>query len=281
MVQSALTSSEIDREGNFMAESFAGWTVAVTGASSGMGRAIAVRLAQEGAFVVGCGRSRVELDETARLIKQAGGRFRGVQTDLADPGAGAAFVREANAAHGRLDAVVCNAAVIDVTPIAKGDPASWRRMIAINLISVAEAFQAGIEAMREAKRPGWLIAISSLASRMEGMGMYGASKAGLNSLCQSLRLELEKDPIRVTTIIPGAFATNLGRDMPAETRDRFIQEIVSKGAAAAPDTAGRSAIMGVPDDIARAVSYVLSQPPSLNIPELVIRPQMDLTIPLE
>jgi NADP-dependent 3-hydroxy acid dehydrogenase YdfG len=69
--------------------------------------------------------------------------------------------------------------------------------------------------------------------------------------------------------------------MPPETRDRFIQEIVSKGAAAAPDTAGRSAIMGVPDDIARAVSYVLSQPPSLNIPELVIRPQMDLTIPLE
>ncbi len=265
-----------------MTQSFAGWTAAVTGASSGMGRAIALRLAQDGAFVVGCGRNRLELAETERLVKEAGGRFRAVQNDLAEPGAGAAFVREAAAAGaGRLDAVVCNAAVIDVTPIAKGDPASWRRMVAINLISVAEAFQAGIEAMRAGRRPGWLIAISSLASRMEGMAMYGASKAGLNSLCASLRLELERDPIRVTTIIPGAFATNLGRDLPGEARDRFIKEMMSKGEAAAPDESGRSAIMGVPDDIARAVAYVLSQPPALNIPELVIRPQMDLTIPME
>jgi NAD(P)-dependent dehydrogenase (short-subunit alcohol dehydrogenase family) len=264
-----------------MQKPFNGWTIAVTGTSSGMGRAIALRLAGEGAFVVGCGRNHAALLETERLVREAGGRFRAVQNDLGEAGAGAAFVREAAAAGHRLDAVVCNAAVIDVSPIAKGDPASWRRMMAINLISVAEAFQAGIEAMRAGGRPGWLIAISSLASRMEGMGMYGASKAGVNSLCQSLRLELEKDPIRVTTIIPGAFATNLGRDLPEDTRERFVKEIVGKGPAAAPDESGRSAIMGVPDDIARAVSYVLSQPPSLNIPELVIRPQMDLTIPLE
>lgn len=265
-----------------MSEAFKGWTVAVTGASSGMGRAIACRLAKDGAFIVGCGRNLTELKETERLIRECGGKFRWVQNDLAEPGAGAAFVREAAAAHeGRLDAVICNAAVIDTTPIAKGDPALWRRMLAINLISVAEAFQAGIEAMRAGRRPGWLIAISSLASRMEGMGMYGASKAGLNSLCQSLRLELEKDPIRVTTIIPGAFATNLGRDLDPSARERFMAEIRGKGAAAKPDEEGRSAIMGVPDDIARAVAFVLTQPPALNVPELVIRPQMDLTIPLE
>ena len=265
----------------FKGQAFKGWTIAVTGASSGMGRAIARHLAAEGAFVAGCGRNLLELKETERLIREAGGRFRPVQNDLAEPGAGQAFVREAAAAQGRLDAVICNAAVIDVDPIAKGDPASWRRMIAINLISVAETFQAAIEIMRPTGRPGWLVAISSLASRMEGMGMYGASKAGLNSLCQSLRLELEKDQIRVSTVIPGAFATNLGRDMPPEVRDRFLEEMRAKGPHAAPDETGRSAIMGLPEDIARAVAFVLAQPPSLNIPELVIRPQMDLTIPLE
>lgn len=264
-----------------MTQAFKDWTIAVTGASSGMGRAVARRLAAEGALVVGCGRNLLELKETERLIGLAQGRFLPIQNDLAEPGAGAAFVQEAAAAEGRLDAVICNAAVIDLDPIAKGDPSSWRRMLAVNLISVAEAFQAAITVMRPTGRPGWLVAISSLASRMEGMGLYGASKAGLNSLCQSLRLELEKDPIRVSTLIPGAFATNLGRDMPPETRDRFLREINAKGAYAAPDPAGRSAIMGLPDDIARAVAFVLSQPPSLNIPELVIRPQMDLTIPLE
>lgn len=93
------------------------------------------------------------------------------------------------------------------------------------------------------------------------MGLYGASKPGLKSLCQSLRLELGKDQIRVTTPIPGAFATHLGRDMQHETRDRFLRDINAKGDYAAQDAAGRSAIMGLPNAIARAVALALANHP--------------------
>jgi NAD(P)-dependent dehydrogenase (short-subunit alcohol dehydrogenase family) len=243
-----------------------------------MGRAIALRLAGEGAHVFGCGRNRDELDATATQIADAGGRFTGVRIDLAEPGAARTFVQQA-AASGRLDALINNAAIIDVSPIASGDMETWRRMAAINLFAVVEGCQAAIQSMRAGGRPGWLVNISSLASRMEGMGVYGATKAAVNSLGQSLRLELERDPIRITTIIPGAFATNLGRDMDPATRARFMAEIAKKGVA--PDADGRAAFMGLPDDIARAVTFVLSQPPGLNIPELIVRPQMDLTIPME
>lgn len=256
-----------------------GKTAVVTGASSGLGRAIAERLGGAGASVFLCGRSNDGLKETASAVAKAGGQARTGALDLARPGALAHFIEDAARETGRLDILVNNAGVMHFGPIAEDDPATWREMIDVNLLALLEGAQAAIRAMRKTKSAGHIVNISSLAGRTEALGVYGATKAAVDYVGRHLRRELEREPIRVTTIVPGAFATNLGRSIPPERLASFAKELAKGGHDLGKP--GRSAIMGLPDDIARAVLFAVTQPIDLNIQEMVVRPGRDVTIPLD
>lgn len=254
-------------------------TIVVTGGSSGLGRAIAVRLAGEGARVFVCGRSSAGLEETLKALVGAGGTGEARALDLAEPGALAAFIADAATRTGRLNGLINNAGVMHFGPLASDDPKTWREMIDVNLLALLEGSQAAIRAMRATKSEGHIVNISSLAGRAEALGVYGATKAAVDYIGRHLRKELERDPIRVTTIVPGGFTINLGRSFPPERLMAFAKELAKGGHDLGKP--GRSRMMGLPDDIARAVSFVLTQPIDLNISEMVVRPAMDVTIPLD
>ena len=89
-------------------------------------------------------------------------------------------------------------------------------------------------------------------------------------------METERDAIRVTTIVPGGFTTNLGRELTPEQQMTFAKSIEQMGIDMTPDADGRTPLFGIPDDIARAVVFAVAQPIHLNISEMVVRPAVNI-----
>ena len=251
-----------------------GLAVIVTGASSGMGRAISVQLAPRGFDLWLVGRSTAGLEETAALAVERGGKPPTcVSLDLETHGALAALVTKVGADHPYLFALINNAGVMHPEPVMEGSPDRWRAMFETNLFAPVEANQAAVRAMRRHGRPGKLIAISSLASRNERYGMYSASKKALESANRSLRAELEHDDIRITTIVPGGFKTNLARGFT----DASLASLLETASGLGIDFAAPSeSIMGDPVHIARVVEMLLDQPSEINLEEIIIRPPVTL-----
>lgn len=248
-----------------------GCVALVTGASSGLGAATALALAQAGADVALVGRSQTGLDATAGLIKAAGRRASCHAIDLMDAGAGARAVSEAVSHHRHLDILVNNAALYQPGDIgADTSPDGWVAMFRVNVMALLEACQAAIAHMRSTGRPGHIVNIGSLATRLEGGGVYGATKAAVDYITGQLRFELERDAIRAVSIVPGAFPTQLGRSFTPEQLAALMKAFTAFESV--PDADGRTAIVGVPRDIADAVVYAVSQPIHINIAEMVVRP---------
>ena len=261
----------------------------VTGASSGIGQAVAERLGTSGAHVFMCGRTPDPMAQSADTIAAAGGRATTRTLDVRDVDALQDFVAEAARTAGRLDVMVNNAGVGHPAPITEGDPEQWREMLEVNVLALAAGCQAAVRAMRETGSQGHIVNISSVAALRRESGMYGATKHAVNCINASLREELEDDPIRVTSIMPGVFATNFARNF-----DRALVE----GIAAAADIetlefddqnrvpratiealqSKMTPMLGDVAEIAKAVEYIVTQPIEINIEELVIRPQKSLPI---
>ena len=190
---------------------FTGKTAVVTGASSGIGRAVALRLGEAGAHVFAAGRRAEALAGTVEAVAGAGGAATAVAADLRDPGAVQGLVDRAMTDTGRLDVMVNNAGVSFRGPLADGDPEAWREMLEVNVLALAVGSRAAVRAMRACGAEGHIVNVSSSASRLEAPGFYGATKAAVNAITASLRQEVENDTIRVVTVIPGPTATNLAR----------------------------------------------------------------------
>ena len=265
---------------------FTGKTAVVTGASSGIGRAVALRLGEAGAHVFAAGRRAEALGDTVRAVTAAGGAATAVAADLRDPGAVQGLVDRAVADAGRLDVMVNNAGVSFRGPLADGDPAAWREMLEVNVLALAVGSQAAVRAMRACGAEGHIVNISSSASRLEAPGFYGATKTAVNAISASLRRELENDTIRVVTVIPGPTATNLARHHPDLVRGvaaslgeeigppsdgLFPQEALERVAAAGQVLAGA-------DDVARAVLFAITQPIELSISEITVQPARRLAV---
>ncbi|MEL7453546.1 MAG: SDR family oxidoreductase [Pseudomonadota bacterium] len=259
-----------------LAEDIAGKTALVTGASSGIGRAIGIRFAKAGLKVVALGRSLEGLRETEAAIQDIGGQCHLIQTDISESGAMDIAMDQAVAAFGQVDILVNNAGVMYMDDPVHADRVRWEKMLNINLLAVIEGCTAAIRHMRASNIDGKIINISSLASRLMGSGVYGASKIAVEKYTQELRETLENDSIRVTTIIPGGFSTNLGRDMSQASRDAFQRKMGQKVVEAQPDEDGRTPYFGLADDVARTVLFAAAQPTYLNISELVVRPARNI-----
>ncbi|SEC20636.1 NADP-dependent 3-hydroxy acid dehydrogenase YdfG [Rhizobiales bacterium GAS188] len=260
-----------------------GKTAVVTGASSGIGKATACLLAGEGSHVFIAGRSSERLQDVARSIEDAGGRASVGAFDLHDCEKLQAFVAEAAEQTGRLDIIVNAAGVHHPGTIINGKLADWRAMFETNVIAVLAGSQAAIRAMRETGSKGHVVTISSYAGQGDGHHVYGATKAAVNSICKALRGELEDEPIRAVTIMPGAVATNFGRHFPPVFvnglfKSAGISTAFQTGDVLPDETlddlkARASAIFASPDDIARAVLYAVTQPHDLSVSEILVGPR--------
>jgi len=258
-------------------------TAIVTGASSGIGRAIAFNLAREGAHVFLTGRDAKRLEEAARTIKREGGVACIEAFDLHESNRLQAFIATTAKETGRLDIMVNAAGVDHPGTIADSDLSEWRDMFDINVIAMLVGSQAAVRAMRETKSHGHIVTISSGAGRGEGFRVYGATKAAINLLCITLRNELEDEPIRVVNVMPGAIATNFGRNFGPEFVNGLLKSFglpaEFKTGDVLPDSTlealnvRATALFASPDDIARAVLYAVTQPYDVNVSEILVGPR--------
>ena len=205
--------------------SLAGKTALITGASSGIGRAIAEVFADAGADIAGHGRDAGRLAELGARVEQSGRRFAAIPADLADANETAQLAVRALEAFGRVDILVHSAGIALTGPVVSYDLADWNRTLAVNLTApfiLAKALLPGMMARRQGK----IINISSQTGviALEDHAAYATSKGGLNALTKSLMTEAAPYNIQVNAICPTVVLTEMGKELwsAPEKKDPFI-----------------------------------------------------------
>ncbi len=220
----------------------------VTGAASGLGRAVSIRLASEGATVRGLDLNGDGLNETAALVEEAGGTMTGQTIDVSDPQACKDGIEEAVAVLGGLDVLANVAGVIKANHIGDVSAAEWRLMFAVNVDGPFFLSQAALPHLLE--RRGNIVNIASNAGLMGQAYTVGycASKGAIIQMTKAMAMELAKQPIRVNAVAPGGINTPLvaNYEMPEEVDFALM----------APYTGFRA--MSEPESIAAAVAFVAS-----------------------
>ncbi|WP_288806605.1 SDR family NAD(P)-dependent oxidoreductase [uncultured Novosphingobium sp.] len=247
-----------------MSGQLAGKVALVTGASSGIGAAAALCLAEAGARVVVCARRTARLAGLVTQIEAAGGTALAIPGDmtLEDDARGA--VEKTVAAFGRIDILINSAGIMEAGGIENCDTAIYRRVIDINLMGTVYTSAAAVPHML-AQGGGDIITISSLAGRKGGpmTSAYSASKHAVNMMTDGMRQELGGRNIRVTTLMPGATETEVADSISDPQWRSAIKAHVSKDGAVQPR------------DIGEAVVFILAMPRRTNISEIAIRPTID------
>jgi NAD(P)-dependent dehydrogenase (short-subunit alcohol dehydrogenase family) len=187
----------------------AGKVVAVTGAESGIGRAIALRCAHEGASVVIAGVNVPGAEKAAAEVNDAGGKAIAVSADVRDPGQVQAMIAQTVERFGRIDAAVANAGIFTGTPFLDLDIEEWNNVVATDLTGVFLTLQAAARAMVRQGQGGSLLATGSSTAIRPGTNRlpYAVSKAGVHLMARALALELAPHNIRINVIAPGLTET--------------------------------------------------------------------------
>ena len=270
--------------------SLSGRTVVVTGASSGIGRAIAERLGAAGAHVVLGGRTRDAMEESVARITAAGGSGEAHVHDVRAVPEARALVDRAVDATGRLDVMVNNAGVSYPGTIVDAEPEHWRTMLETNVFALLVGSQAAVRAMRACGAEGHIVNISSVASLQPASGVYGATKHAVRCVNETLRRELQDEPIKVVSIMPGAIATSFARNfdpavlellvgtMGGEVAGDFTQGQRLPDEALAQAQRMMADHLCAPEDVADAVLWAITRPAGVHLAELVVRPKKDLNL---
>ena len=195
-----------------------GKVVLITGASMGIGEAIARLFAQEGARLALAARSADKLEPLAASL---GPNAFPIPTDITDPAQVRRMVDATVERFGRLDILVNNAGVGMYAPVAEMQPEQFEKVVATNWLGPVYAIQSAVPHMRK-QGGGQIINISSVAGKIAipWMGAYCSTKFALNALSDSLRLELARDRIHVLSVCPGRIATPFGRNAFRDPRFR-------------------------------------------------------------
>lgn len=221
-----------------------GKTAIVTGASRGIGRAIALRLAADGfRVVVNFAGNAEKADETVDEIISAGGSAMAIQADVASPDDVKQLFDKTLKAYGQIDVVVNNAGIMPMSPIAKSDVDTFDKVIVTNLRGTFLIFA---QAAQHVAEGGRIIAFSSsvLAKNFPAYGPYIASKAGVEGLVHVLANELRGHKITVNAVAPGPVGTELFLNGKTEEQIKQISSMAPLER------------LGQPDDIANVVSFL-------------------------
>ncbi|PUB29799.1 NADP-dependent 3-hydroxy acid dehydrogenase YdfG [Promicromonospora sp. AC04] len=232
--------------------------VLVTGASSGIGEATALRLASEGHQVVLGARRTARLEAVAERIRADGGRAGAVRLDVTDADGVRAAVDQIVTEHGRIDVIVNNAGVMPLSRLDALLVDEWDRMIEVNVKGLLHGIAAVLPHFRR-QGGGHVVTVASVGAHevVPTSAVYSATKFAAWAITEGLRLE--SDPgIRATTITPGVVESELA------------EHISDPEAQTAMKTYRRNAIPA--DAIARAISFALGQPADVDVNEIIVRP---------
>jgi 3-oxoacyl-[acyl-carrier protein] reductase len=218
----------------------------VTGASRGIGRAIARALAGEGAHVVLAARDGAKLAEAVVEIAAAGGRAEALALDVADRGSVEAGVAHVLAAHGRIDHLVNNAGVTRDNLLLRMKDEEWQQVLATNLTGVFLCTQAALKPMLK-QRAGRIVSITSVVGLggNAGQANYAASKAGIVGFTKSVAREVASRGITANAVAPGFIESDMTAAMTEKAREAVAGAIPM----------GR---VGRPEDVAGAVLFLVS-----------------------
>jgi NADP-dependent 3-hydroxy acid dehydrogenase YdfG len=269
----------------------AGRSAVVTGASSGIGRAIAEALGAAGAHVVMGGRTEQAMEESRTRIAAAGGSAEVHVHDVRDVAQARRLVEHATSSTGRLDVMVNNAGVSYPEPIVDADPEHWRIMLETNVLALLVGSQAAVLAMRACGADGHIVNISSVASLQPASGVYGATKHAVRCINETLRRELMDEPIKVVSVMPGAIATSFARNFDPAVLELMVSSMGGDGerpqftqGQRLPDEVlqqaqqSMAAHLCTPEDVAEAVLWAITRPQGVHLAELVVRPKKDLSL---
>lgn len=236
-----------------------GKVVAITGASSGMGKAIAIELAKNGAKVILGARRTEQLLQLVEDIKSTGGEAACITTDVKNKADLDRLVHKAFDRYGKLDVMVNNAGISQLSRIDDLDLEGWEEMIDINLKGVLYGMAAAIPVFKM-QEAGHIVNIISTAGLKitPMMGIYAGTKNAIRTIAEAFRQESD-GKIRITGISPGFVKTDFAGSIKNEEMRTVIQKEMDQMALD-------------PLAIANAVMYAVSQPNDVEIGELVIRP---------
>ena len=248
-----------------MSESLSGTVALVTGASSGIGEATAVALAERGATVALVARRRDKLEALAERIG-GGGKALVIEADVSDQAQAEAAVETAVGELGRLDTLVNNAGVMLLGPIVGAPLEEWQRMVTLNVLGLMYCTHAALphllaSAEGDPRSVADVVNVSSTAGRVARLnsGVYNATKFGVVAFSESLRQEVTARHVRVSIIEPGATATELA----SHNRPVVLEEMAKNF--------GGIELMAS-EDIADAITYVVTRPRHVAVNEMLIRP---------
>jgi NADP-dependent 3-hydroxy acid dehydrogenase YdfG len=229
-----------------------GSVVAITGASSGIGEATALHLADRGARLVLGARAEAKLAALAARLPDAAY----LRVDVREREAVQALVDLAVERYGRLDAMISNAGVMPVAPLAERRVGDWEATLDVNVKGVLHGIAAALPVFTAQGRGHFVHTASTAALRVTGgMGVYSGSKLAVRAISESLRQESD-GAVRVTVITPGMTRTP---GATGGTGDDALAAVVRE-------------IAMPPEAVARAIAYALEQPADVEVGEIVIRP---------
>lgn len=226
-----------------------GRTAVVTGGGRGIGRNVALRLADEGVNIVLAARSEDEIVEVAEAAREREGKAIAIPTDVTDTDDVGVLFERAQDAFGQVDLLVNNAGTSAHGNMWELSDEEWTRVIDVNLNGTFRCTREALNSGMRERGEGTIVNMGSLTGKIgfAGTSSYGASKHGIQGLTNTLAKELKDTDIRVSTICPGQVATEMTDDI--EEVDRLH-----------------------PDDIADIVIFLATRPPHIYVPEVVAVP---------